>query len=130
MASQVTGAGLLEHFREVLPSIRAILLYGSHVKGYADERSDIDICLILHESADRAPVYGRILTAGDRYDIVIFDEIPWYLRGGVLEAHTVLYADDPDDLDFWLYRQRAVWQDMKHRQMPVSSEDLLRRVRS
>jgi len=127
---EVTDTALLEHFREVLPSIRGILVYGSHVKGYADERSDIDICLILHEGADRAPVYGRILTAGERYDIVIFDEIPWYLRGAVLEAHTVLYADNPDDLDYWLYRQRAVWRDMKHRQMPVSPGDLLRRVRS
>ncbi|WP_054847229.1 nucleotidyltransferase domain-containing protein [Methanoculleus chikugoensis] len=130
MAPRITE--LLEHFREVLPSIRGgILIYGSHVKGYADERSDIDICLILHESADRAPVYGRMLTAGERYDIVIFDEIPWYLRGGaVLEAHAVLYADNPDDLDYWLYRQLAVWRDMKHRQVPVSSGDLLRRVRS
>lgn len=129
MASQVTDTGLLEHFREVLPSIRGILIYGSHAKGYADERSDIDVCLILNEGADRGPVYKRILTAGERYDIVIFDEIPWYLRGGVLEAHRVLYASDPDDLDFWLYRQRAVWQDMQHRRMPVSPGDLLRRVR-
>lgn len=130
MALEVTDTALLEHFREVLPSIRGILVYGSRVKGYADERSDIDICLILHESADRAPVYRRMLTAGERYDIVIFDEIPWYLRGAVLEAHAVLYADDPDDLDYWLYRQLAVWRDMKRRQMPVSSGDLLRRVRS
>ncbi|WP_214021160.1 nucleotidyltransferase domain-containing protein [Methanoculleus sp.] len=130
MASQITGTGLLEHFREVLPSIKGILIYGSHVKGYADERSDIDICLILHESADRTPVYRRMLTAGERYDIVIFDEIPWYLRGAVLEAHTVLYAEDPGDLDFWLYRQRAVWKDMKRRQMPVPPGDLLRRIPS
>ena len=130
MAAQIAGTELLEHFREVLPSIRGILIYGSHVKGYAADRSDIDVCLILHEGADRDPIYGRILTAGERCDIVIFDEIPWYLRGAVLEAHTVLYADDPDDLDFWLYRRRAVWRDMKRRQMPASPGDLLRRVRS
>jgi len=129
VASGVINTGLLEHFREVLPSIRGILIYGSYVKGYADNRSDIDICLILNEGADRTPVYRRMLTAEERYDIVIFDETPWYLRGGILEAHTVLYADDPDDLDFWLYRQRAVWRDMKHRQMPVSPGDLLRRIR-
>lgn len=73
MALQIIGAGLLEHFREVLPSIRGILIYGSHIKGYADERSEIDVCLILSEGADRAPIYRRMLTAGERYDIVIFD---------------------------------------------------------
>jgi len=130
VASEITGTELLEHFRDLLPSIRGILIYGSHAKGYADGRSDIDICLIVNEGADRAQVYRRMLTAGDRYDIVIFDEIPWYLRGGILEAHRVLYASDPDDLDFWLYRQRAVWEDMKHRQMPVSFRDLLCRIRS
>lgn len=129
MAAPLAAAGLIEHFHGVLPSIRGILIYGSHARGYADERSDIDICLILHEGADRAPVYRRVLTVGERYDVVIFDEIPWYLRGAILEAHTVLYADDPDDLDYWLYRQLAVWRDMKHRQMPVSPGDLLRRVR-
>lgn len=102
---------------------------GSHIKGYADERSDIDVCLILSEGADRASVYRRMLTAGERYDIVIFDEIPWYLRGEILEAHTVLYADDPSDLDYWIYKQRSVWRDMKRRQMPAPPGALLRRVR-
>ncbi|WP_301677835.1 hypothetical protein [Methanoculleus methanifontis] len=41
----------------------------------------------------------------------------------------MLHADDPDDLDFWLYRQRAVWRDMKRRQMSVSHGDLLHRIR-
>ncbi|CVK32712.1 hypothetical protein KH990_09120 [Methanoculleus bourgensis] len=46
---------------------------GSHIKGYADERSEIDVCLILSEGADRAPIYRHVLTAGEHYDIVIFD---------------------------------------------------------
>ncbi len=122
--------GLLDHFWDILPSVRGVLLYGSHPKGYADERSDIDICLVLKEGVDRTPVYARILTVQEPFDVIIFDEIPWYLRGAILEDHTVLYADDPADLDYWLYKQRVIWADMKRRQMPVSHADLIRRVRS
>ena len=72
-------------------------LYGSHVKGYADEGSDVDVCLILHEGAERAPIYRRVLTVGERLaDLIIFGETPRYLRGTILEAHTVLYGDDLD----------------------------------
>jgi hypothetical protein len=31
---------------------------------------------------------------------VIFNEIPWYLRGEILENNEVLYAENADELDF------------------------------
>ncbi|MFY9195424.1 MAG: hypothetical protein WAN99_08630 [Methanoculleus sp.] len=65
----------------------------------------------------------------EKYDIVIYGEIPWYLRGGILEQHCIVYAEDPDDLDFWLSKQRRIWSDMKRRQQKASVQDLLRRIR-
>jgi len=73
-------------------------------------------------------VYERMLLAPEGYDIVVYDEIPWYLRGGILERHCIVYAEDPGDLDFWLYKQRRIWSDMKPRQQKASAGDLLRRI--
>ncbi|KAF5034272.1 MAG: nucleotidyltransferase domain-containing protein [Methanoculleus sp.] len=119
---------ILNHFRGLLPSIRAILLFGSRAAGYAGPESDIDICLILNEGADRTVIYDRMLIAPAHYDIVVYDEIPWYLRGGILERHRIIYVENPDDFDFWLYKQRRIWADMKRRQQRASSEDLLKRI--
>ncbi|NLB00590.1 MAG: nucleotidyltransferase domain-containing protein, partial [Methanomicrobiales archaeon] len=107
---------ILNHFQDILPSIRSILLFGSRTMGYADPQSDIDLCLILNDGADRVAVHNRMLIAPEHYDIVVYDEIPWYLRGRILEQHRIVYAQDPDDLDFWLYKQRRIWTDMKWRQ--------------
>jgi len=41
----------------------------------------------------------------------------------------VIYALDEDKLDFWMYRQRKIWNDMKIRQIPASREDLLGRAK-
>ncbi|MGI6023211.1 MAG: nucleotidyltransferase domain-containing protein [Methanoculleus sp.] len=120
---------ILDHFGDILPSIRAILLFGSRAMGYAGPESDTDLCLILGGGADRVAVYESMLLAPEEYDIVIYDEIPWYLRGEILERHCIIYAEDPDDLDFWLYKQRRIWSDMKRRQRKASAEDLLRRIR-
>lgn len=125
---------LFDVLKDVMPYVRGILVYGSFIKGYADRNSDIDICVIQKEgieSKDCFALYERILyvSADERYDIVVFDEIPWYLRGEILENHEVIYAADEDELDFWLYKQLKIWNGMKRRQRLVSAEDLIGRVK-
>ena len=122
---------LLEVLRDVMPYVKGILVYGSFIKGYADVKSDIDICVIEKEGIESKDLYERILevSANERYDIVIFNKIPWYLRGEILENNEVIYAEDEDDLDFWLYKQSKIWNGMKRRQKSVSAEDLIGRVK-
>lgn len=48
---------------------------------------------------------------------------------GYLSSTAFVYAEDPDDLDFWLSKQRRIWSDMKRRQQKASVQDLLRRIR-
>jgi predicted nucleotidyltransferase len=125
---------LLDVLKDVKPYVRGILVYGSFIKGYADSNSDIDICVIQKEGIelkDCFALYERFLfvSADERYDIVVFNEIPWYLRGEILENHEVIYAADEDDLDFWLYKQLKIWNGMKRRQRLVSAEDLIGRVK-
>jgi predicted nucleotidyltransferase len=121
---------LLEVLKDLMPYVKGILVYGSLVKGYAGENSDIDICVIQKEGVDLNDLYERILeiSADERYDVVIFNEIPWYLRGEILENNDIIYAEDVDELDFWLYKQLKIWNEMKRRQRLMSVEDLIDRV--
>lgn len=121
---------LLELLKDIIPYARGILVYGSVVKGYADRGSDIDICVIPKAGIDVNELYERILavSADERYDIVIFDAIPWYLRGEILEAHEILYAEDEATLDFWLYKRLKIWSDMKRRQRLIAARDLIERA--
>jgi predicted nucleotidyltransferase len=126
---------LLEVLKDMMPYVKGILVYGSFIKGYADENSDIDICVIQKEGIgigiESKDLYDRILrvSANERYDIVVFNEIPWYLRGEILENNEIIYAEDEDDLDFWLYKQSKIWNGMKRRQKSVSAEDLIDRLK-
>lgn len=122
---------LLDVLKDVIPYVRGILVYGSVIKGYADRSSDIDICVIQKEGIESKDLYERILyvSADERYDIVAFNEIPWYLRGEILKNHEVIYAEDVDELDFWLYKRLKIWNGMKRRQRAVSAEDLIGRAR-
>ena len=122
---------LLEVLKDIIPYVRGILVYGSFIKGYADVRSDIDICVIEKEEIESKVLYDTILavSANKRYDIVVFNAISWYLRGEILENNEVIYAEDDADLDFWLYKQLKIWSGMKRRQGLVSADDLIGRVK-
>jgi hypothetical protein len=121
---------LLILLKSVIPKVTGVLIYGSTVRGYADSRSDIDICLIPKDDANLKDLYKDILhiSSDRRYDIVIYNQIPWYLRGEILESNEVIYAEDGDELDFWLYKQMKIWSDMAGRQSPVAAEDLINRI--
>ena len=121
---------LLDVLKDMVPYVKGILVYGSFIKGYADMNSDIDICAIEKEGIESKDLYERILkvSADKRYDIVVFNKIPWYLKGEILENNEVVYAENADDLDFWLYKQLKIWNGMKKRQSTVSADDLIGRV--
>ena len=125
-----TKEQLLDVLEDLVPYVKGILVYGSFIKGYADASSDIDICAIEKEGIESKDLYKRILnvSADKRYDIVVFNKIPWYLKGEILENNEVVYAENADDLDFWLYKQLKIWNGMKRRQSTVSADDLIGRV--
>jgi predicted nucleotidyltransferase len=123
---------LLDILKDITPYTKGILIYGSVIKGYADKNSDIDICVIPQEGIDSKGLYEKVLSisADEHYDIVLYSEIPWYLRGEILENNELIYAEDEAELDFWLYKQRKIWTDMKRRQQIVPAAELLERAKS
>ena len=123
---------LLGVLKDIIPYVKGILAYGSVIKGYADAKSDIDICVIPKGGIELKELYDRILyvSADERYDITVFNEIPWYLRGEILEHNEVIYAEDDYELDFWLYKYSKTWHGMKRRQRLVSADDLIDRLQT
>ena len=121
---------ILKDLEKLIPYSMGIIIYGSHVKGYADKKSDIDVCIVKKENIDEKKLFHEILNvSSEDYDIVMFDRIPWYLKGKIIEEGKIIYAEDRDYLDFWLYKRAKIWNDMKRRQKKVSKEDLMKRVK-
>ena len=101
---------LREDFREFADSCMGILLFGSYAKGEGTKRSDIDVCLVKPEEG----IFGRILCKlGGKYDLKVFEELPFYIRIEVIKNHLRIYSKD--ELDLYFYKQRKIWKDMERR---------------
>ena len=37
---------IIKDLKDIIPYVKGIIIYGSHVKGYADKNSDIDVCVV------------------------------------------------------------------------------------
>ncbi|TAN34739.1 MAG: nucleotidyltransferase domain-containing protein [Candidatus Methanoperedens sp.] len=71
-------SALINDFEFIKKDVTGILLYGSHAKGSADRRSDIDICIVKPRSRmilER--IYAKL---GDKYDVKIFEDLPAYIK--------------------------------------------------
>ena len=82
------------------------------------------------EGIDEKDLFYKILSIPNKYDIIIFDKAPWYIRGEIIENGKVIYAEDADELDFWLYKQSKIWNDMKRRRRRVTEDELLKRLKN
>lgn len=105
---------LKEEFEFIKDDAEGILLYGSRATNTADERSDIDICIIKPRITG---ILNRIFQkVGGRYDIKIFEDLPLYVKMDVIENYRVIYGDEPS-ISYYFYHFRKNWKDMKYRIM-------------
>ena len=98
-----------------------MLLYGSHVTGKADERSDIDICIIAGPSQDPMNTLSKSwqTVRADIYDIRIFEHLPLHLQIRVLISGIWLYQEDPAMVGEYLYPVWKRWDDQRFYQDPI-----------
>jgi predicted nucleotidyltransferase len=83
--------------REVL----AVILFGSHARGDASPRSDLDACLVLDPETPSRPNGSRKrldYAAEAGLDLAIFQLLPLHLRSRVLKEGKVLFVRDEDRL--------------------------------
>ncbi len=103
---------LIKDFEFIKDDVEGILLYGSCAMNTANERSDIDICLIKPRTTG---ILNRIFQkVGGRYDIKIFEDLPLYVQIEVIKNYRVIYGDEPS-ISYYFYHFRKNWEDMSYR---------------
>lgn len=95
-----------------------VLLYGSFALGEAGPGSDIDLCLVAPEAADKAALWREFIShlSDSRYEVRIFELLPLYIKIAVIEEGLVLYSRDVLELYEYFHPFRREWEDQKHRQ--------------
>lgn len=115
---------IAEFLRDLSPlvgEVPGIYLYGSQAEGTADERSDIDICLVAGTSLEPAHLQSmawREIRSG-RYDIRIFELLPLYIQVRILSRGILVSSPDPAGLAEYLYPYWKRWDDQRWYQSPV-----------
>ena len=105
---------LKNEFEFIRCEVEGVILYGSKAKGSADERSDVDICIVRPQNRN---VLGRIYSKlGDKYDIKIFEDLPLYLKLDVIGNYKVILGSEPD-ISYYFYGFRKLGQDMRNRML-------------
>ena len=96
-----------------------VLLYGSWARGDARPESDIDLCIVVPETSDRAALWREFVShlRDQRYEVRIFEMLPLHIKIAVIDEGVVLHSRD--DLQLWEYfcPFRREWEDQKHRHM-------------
>jgi predicted nucleotidyltransferase len=112
---------ILQDLAEILKECAGVYLYGSYAWGLADDRSDIDICLVAGENRDPASLQSlawRQVKSG-AYDIRIFEHLPLHLQIRIMAGGILLYAPDPPALAEYLYPWWKQWDDQRWYQSPI-----------
>ncbi|MHA1596026.1 MAG: nucleotidyltransferase domain-containing protein [Candidatus Asgardarchaeia archaeon] len=117
-------------FIERIQEIHSVLLFGSYIKGDENERSDIDICLVIPHVKEKEinMILGLVfskLSKKEDYDISIFETLPLFMKAEVIENHVVLFSRDVLELYEYFYFYRKIWNDQKHRQK-LSREEMIK----
>ncbi|TRZ91309.1 MAG: hypothetical protein D4R88_02150 [Methanosarcinales archaeon] len=105
-------ASLKNDFEFISRDVSGVLLYGSHAKGSADKRSDIDISIVKPRNPGIIKkIFAKL---GDKYDVKIFEDLPEYIKLEVIENYKVIFGSEPD-ISYYFYWFRKLGQDMNYR---------------
>lgn len=89
---------------ELKDRIKAVLLFGSHVKGTVTKRSDIDICVVFTDISSEEATKFRIRISSEfseKVDIQVFNTLPQKIKRAIARSHKILHkSKDFDNLSF------------------------------
>jgi len=103
--------------------VLAVLLFGSRARGSSMTR-DIDVCVVAPEAKDRAKLLLEIFSRVDcrKYDIWLFEELPFYMKAEVVKKHKLLWCADLDRLYNYFADFLKLWKDQEIRIRIYSKE--------
>lgn len=103
----------------LLEDALGVLLWGSHATGDAHARSDVDLCIVAGPDADASlalqAAWTKARLLDPRYDLKVFEDLPLYLKGEVLDRGLLLASRDAPALWEYLRGFRKVWEDQSVR---------------
>lgn len=96
----------------------AVFLFGSRVRNTYSARSDIDICVILHQRADWSALELsqkklEFLEQFPETDVQIFQQLPLYIQKRVLKEGRLILCKDEQKLYDLALRQIARYNDFE-----------------
>jgi len=102
----------------------AILVFGSHVRGYTSPISDIDVCIITKDGSNGAVCYNEIYpkVRMDIYDVVIFENCDDELKSEIAKNHIIVYCRDNKELERYLEPYKSL--ELKRRTLSEIVEEL------
>jgi predicted nucleotidyltransferase len=96
--------------------ILAVILFGSAARGESTAGSDTDVCIVLDKQS-RFEAFSakrlQYLAAAD-LDIVIFQQLPLYIKQRVIKEGKVLYCRDEDSLYEIACKMVQEFEDFRH----------------
>jgi len=115
---------ITQHMDQLLEAVRndetilAAVLFGSRARGDGTVSSDYDVCLVLHPRHathdDQMAVRMRYMSFQDeRLDLLIFQQLPIYVRHRVLKEGQVLFGRDEDILYAVACRTSTTYDDFR-----------------
>ncbi|NQE45733.1 hypothetical protein C5S31_06915 [ANME-1 cluster archaeon GoMg2] len=120
---------------DVIPEVRkdfafiwdryfAILVFGSHARGYTVPISDIDVAIVAKNSMKRRMFYNEIYTKVrmDIYDVVFFEDCNDELKSEIAKNHIIVYCKDETELKRYLEPYKSL--DFKRRTLKEIVVDL------
>jgi predicted nucleotidyltransferase len=114
------------HFLLGREDVSAVMLFGSRAIGEETPRSDTDICVVAPGCRNRVgllkEIHERVDVYGKKYDVKIFEDLPLYLKIGVIEKGKVIEAKDVYALYEYFYTFRKLWGDQARRQRLAKEE--------
>lgn len=128
---------LAERLEPIRDEVLGVMLWGTAAEGEAEltPQSDVDVCLVAGPDVDPEETlrlaWRRLNLEGldHRVDLSVFENLPRYLQGAVIEADQVLVTRDEPALYEYLYPYRKLWNDERYRHELSHEEalDILRR---
>ena len=99
-----------EDFAFILDRYFAILVFGSHAKGYTVPISDIDVCIVAKDRLKGPIFYNEIYpkVRMDVYDMVVFENCNDELKSEIARNHLIVYCKNERELERYLEPYKSI----------------------
>ncbi|MHB8584871.1 MAG: nucleotidyltransferase domain-containing protein [Thermoplasmatota archaeon] len=105
----------------IAPDVLGVIVWGSTITGHVHPGSDVDVCVVAGPGKDPGEVLRQVWLrtpfGQDPYDVKIFEDLPLFLKGEVMEHGSIVVAQDEKVLWGYLWHYQKLWADQRVRRL-------------